>query len=239
MCKSAKCSFLIAYFFWAGLVGAGAYFAWTIEIDGEIREKIPLNDQGQKQSCYDSPLLNYYIFTKLDPFYKMQEMIEYWDCMGSDLYDTIKMYYISWNIGWQVLVHGFLAFTLRLAQYPWRYAIELVTFPFLFAVGEGIYIYVLTGRYQNDGVEAITDVHAQLCSSVGLIHWVLIAFTLLICIYGLTKACCRDCRDRQGDQNNITLRQTDRHTGRSVDMEMPGAAPGAARRGEGEPGDVY
>jgi len=226
------CKFYTAFLLWtAAIVGVGYFIYWK-EIE-KIRDLIPEENREGTNNCYDNPLLNVQIWTKEShfyPFYKMQDVVEYFDCLeDEEAIDEVRFYYISSNIGALVLIMGFISFVLVITRYPWRYAIELVILPLMFGIGEGIFIYFLAGKYEDEGVGGLSEIHCQLCSSVGLIFWVLFTFILLICIYGLVKVCCKCSKDRQKGRNIGTIREKNSQRGfRSSESEMQ---PGKANSG--------
>jgi len=221
--------FFACFLLWTAALGSLGYFLLWNEIKN-IQDLIPESNREGKDNCYDNPLLTLQIWTREShfyPFYKMQDVVEYFDCLGTDALDSVRMFYITYNIGGLFLQMGFFSFILVICRYPWRYAIELVLIPLIFGVGEGGFIYFLASTFKNDGVGGLSEIYCQLCSSVGLIFWVLLAFILMICIFGLAKQCCRCNRDRQKGTNVKTLREKDS----SMFVSETEMEPGRAKSG--------
>jgi len=190
-------------------VAAAVYFVLWDEIE-KIRELVPEDNREGKDNCYDNPLLNIQIWTReghFYPFYKMQDVVAYFDCLETeDALDEVRFFYITYNVGSIAAVMGFVAFLLVIVGYPVKYALELVCFPLLVESGEGVFIYYLAGKFQEDGIGGLTEVYCQLCSSIGLIFWVFLAFIMLLFTYSLFKECCRCSKDRQQGKNIGTIR---------------------------------
>jgi len=228
--KRLTWKFYACFLLWtAALGGLGYFFLWD-EIKS-IQDLIPEDNREGKDNCYDNPLLSVQIWTReghFYPFYKMQDVVEYFDCLNTDnALDAIRTFYITYYIGGLFLVMGFFSFLLRICKYPWKYAIELVVLPMIFGIGEGVFIFFLAGNFKNDGIGGLSEIYCQLCSSVGLIFWVLLAFIVLVCMFGLTKQCCICSKDRQKGTNVKTLRDKDS----SMFLSETEMEPGRAKSG--------
>jgi len=230
--KRLTWKFYLCFFVWTAALGCGGYFLLWDEIK-KIQDLIPESNREGKDNCYENPLLSVQIWTRENhfyPFYKMQDVVQYFDCLGNDeALDVLRNFYIIYYTVAIVLLMGFFSFILVLSKYPWKYAVELVILPMIFGIGEGVFIFFLAGNYKNDGVGGLSEIYCQLCSSVGLIFWVLLAFILIISICGLSKQCChRFCsRDRQGGEKIKTLRAN----GSNIFSSETEMEPGRAKSG--------
>jgi len=231
MARPLTWKFWTCFLLWTAALGCVGYFILWEEIKN-IQDSVPEDNREGKDNCYDNPLLSMQIWTKdshFDPFYEMQDVVAYFDCLQTDdALDKVRMFYITYNIGGLALLMGFIAFILVITKYPWKYAIELVFLPLIFGIGEGVFIYVLAGNFKNNGIGGLSEIFCQLCSSVGIIFWVLLAFILLIAIYGLCKRCYRCNTDRQRGMNVKTLRDKDSSIFRISETELE---PGKAKSG--------
>jgi len=209
MDKGMSYMFWTAFLLWTAGIGAAGWLVLWDEIEN-IREMIPDDNRDGTDNCYDNPLLNMQIWTKeghFYPSYKMQDVVAYFECLETEeALDEIQFFYISYNPGGLAAFMGFLAFIVRWIGYRWKAAIELVFLPLIFGIGEGAFIYFLAGLYQEDGIGGLTDIYCQLCSSLGMIWWALLAFLLLMTIYGFCKKCCKSSKDRQRGKNVGTCR---------------------------------
>jgi len=225
--KRLTWKFYTCFLLWTAALGGLGYFILWDEIEN-IRDLIPESNREGKDNCYDNPLLSVQIWTREShfyPFYKMQDVVEYFDCLETDeALDAIRKFYITYYIIALFLLMGIISFILVVSRYPWKYAIELVILPLIFGIGEGVFIFILAGNFKNNGVGGLSEIYCQLCSSVGLIFWVLFAFILIICIYGLSKQCCHCSRDRQRGQKIKTLRDKDSNMFSSETEMEPGRA---------------
>jgi len=207
--KRLTWKFYICFLLWTSAICCFGYFLLWDEIK-KIQDLIPESNRNGKDNCYDNPLLSVQIWTRechFYPFYTMQSVVEYFYCLETDeALDAIRMFYITYNIGGIVLLMGFIAFVLVISRYPWKYAIEVVALPTIFGIGEGVFISVLAGNFKDSDVGGLSEVNCELCSSVGVIFWVLLSFILIICIYGVTRQCCCCSRDRQKGIYSKTVR---------------------------------
>jgi len=210
--KRLTWKYYYCFLLWTCALGGYGYYLLWDEIN-YIRDLIPENNRDRKESCYSNPLLSVQIWTRdshFHPFYTMQDVVYYFNCLDTDeALDAIRMFYVTYNIGGLVLIMGFIVFLLVISRYSLWYAIEVAAFPTIFGIAEGVFIFVLAGNFKKSNVGGLSEMHCQLCSSLGLIFWVLFVFVLVICIYGLTMECRRCCRDRQNGIKIKTLRDRD------------------------------
>jgi len=194
-------------------IGAAGYFVLWDEIE-KIRDLIPEDNRIAKDNCYDNPLLNLQIWTReghFHPYYKMQEVVEYFDCLQEEALKEVQFFYISYNIGGITAAMGFVAFVLAMTGYAAKYACEFVFIPWLCGCGEGVFIWYLAGIFLDEGIGGLTDIYCQLCSCVGLIFWGLFALIVLVCIHGLVKMCCTCSKDRQQGKRVASIRDDMSH----------------------------
>jgi len=191
----------------------GGYFVIWAEID-RIRDLIPVENRDGSDSCYTDPLLNFQIWTKEGNFqaiYTMQEVVEYAICLETtEAIDRAQIFYVSYYIIGLAILMIIIVFLYEMAGMQYKSGLQLVLFPFLFGIGEGVTIFYLLGCYKNDGIGGLDETLCQLCGCMGLIFWVLFAFIILFLIFLCLKNCRKLCsNDRQKGMHMATVRDLD------------------------------
>ena len=105
MARPLTWKFWTCFLLWTAALGGVGYFILWEEIKN-IQDSVPEDNREGKDKCYDNPLLSMQIWTKdshFDPFYKMQDVVAYFDCLQTDdALDKVRMFYITYNIGGSV-----------------------------------------------------------------------------------------------------------------------------------------
>jgi len=101
---------------------------------------------------------------------------------------------------------GFIIFLLVIGRYTWEFAFELVVIPFVLGIIQGVLIFILAGKFKNDGIAGLSEILTQLSSCLGLVFWFTFALILIISIYSLQRQCCRWRKDRQRGQSMVNLK---------------------------------